>query len=440
MNKCINTRFEKGQISSTLPLSNNNSDDKSKKTNHKKYKITILNKYKIPKTNTKYKAVPTISQTNVKENLSNLINFKFGYNIKTESCKKYSCHSVTYSKRNLNSLNENFDSKYCFCPCCDYVSPSYKTFNTPKKSFNSNIRIKSDGNLLIYHRYMTESNLKKRINYTKIKKDKKACKKDNLIANNLFKKIKLPCKIPYKRIDTRNDIKYNNKYTIEKFKTIDKRKLKIDLLSVNDIECKKERLNNFLYGPNYMTEKKECELCHKLIFGYLYKFHFYSHPTKILNWMYLGTFKNANNIEEIKNLGINYILNCALEIKPTNLPKYIKYCHLKLVDNSSTDITKYFDQAFSFIELSRKNKGKILIHCKLGISRSPTILIGYFIKYMGHTTESALNFLKIKRTQIHPNLGFISQLNSYEKIYKKNQCKILSLSNSNLTTDLSLSK
>ena len=96
---------------------------------------------------------------------------------------------------------------------------------------------------------------------------------------------------------------------------------------------------------------------------------------------------------------------------------------MNLVDDPSIDIIQYFEQAFSFIELARKKKQKILIHCKLGISRSPAILIGYLIKHLGHTTASALNFIKSKRVQIHPNSGFINQLNLYERSFKKNQRK-----------------
>ena len=156
--------------------------------------------------------------------------------------------------------------------------------------------------------------------------------------------------------------------------------------------------------------------------------------------MFLGTFKNANNLEELKILRIKYILNCAIEIKPRNLPNYIKYFHLNLTDSPTTDITKFFEQAFSFIELARKKKEKILIHCKLGISRSPTILIAYFIKNMGHTTMSALEFLKSKRSQVHPNPGFITQLNSYERNIKKFQRNYLSPSITNSTADFSISK
>ena len=193
-------------------------------------------------------------------------------------------------------------------------------------------------------------------------------------------------------------------------------------------------MKNLLYGIPYMKEKKECELCHKLVESHIYKFHFCSHPTKILNWMFLGTFKNGNNLEELNNFDIKHILNCAIEIIPKNIPNNIKYCHVNMFDDPKADITLYFDKAFGFIEQARKKGEKILIHCKLGISRSPALLIGYFIKYRGFTTDTALTFLKSKRSQVHPNPGFIEQLYLYEQNIKQNKKGENNGSNSYSTT------
>ena len=236
--------------------------------------------------------------------------------------------------------------------------------------------------------------------------------------------------------------KYEPKNIIkfEKLKKL-KKKVKYDLTKINDEESKQERINNILYGIPYMNEKKECELCHKLVASHTYKFHFYSHPSKILNWLFLGTFKNANNLDEINTFGIKHILNCAIEIIPKNIPNNIKYCHINMLDDQNIDITLYFKKAFGFIEQARKKGEKILIHCKLGISRSPALLIGYFIKYRRFTTDSALEFIKSKRSQVHPNIGFIEQLYSYEKSLKQNQKNENNGSISNSTTmEYSISK
>jgi protein-tyrosine phosphatase len=209
-------------------------------------------------------------------------------------------------------------------------------------------------------------------------------------------------------------------------------KIDYDLNTINGIDSNNDRIRNLLFGISHITGKKKCELCHKMVEKHTYKFHYFTHPSKIFDWLYLGTFKNASNFQEMRIFKIKYILNCAYEINIDNLPKSIHYCHLKLTDNETTDIVQYFDQAFDFIEEARKKKENILIHCQLGISRSSTILIGYLIKYMGYTTETALEFLKSKRSSVHPNSGFREQLLSYEQTIKKNQRRIIKGNSSNI--------
>ena len=159
---------------------------------------------------------------------------------------------------------------------------------------------------------------------------------------------------------------------------------------------------------------KICPICHKEKEINKYAYHLSLHPSKILDWLYLGSYRNACDNKDIKNLGINYVLNCAIECKES-FPSDIKYCHLKISDRPKFKVIKFLDKASDFINEAQSNNGIILVHCQLGISRSTTCVISYFIKYLGYTAMSALNFIKKKRTQVMPNYGFLDQLKVYEK-------------------------
>ena len=172
--------------------------------------------------------------------------------------------------------------------------------------------------------------------------------------------------------------------------------------------------NLFNINQINITNKKKCPLCNKEIEKYKYKFHYNLHPSKIFNWLYLGCYRNACDKQEIKDLGINYVLNCAIECVES-FPKGVKYCHLKLNDMPFFKITPHLERATSFINKAQINNGIILVHCQLGISRSTSCVIAYMIKYMGYTAMSALNFIKKKRPQVMPNFGFLQQLITYEK-------------------------
>ena len=138
------------------------------------------------------------------------------------------------------------------------------------------------------------------------------------------------------------------------------------------------------------------------------------HPSKILEWLYLGSYRDACNIKALKELGINYVLNCAIECFES-FPSDIKYCHLKISDFPSFHIKTFFEKATFFINQAHLNNGIILVHCQMGISRSTSCVIAYFIKYLGYNAMDALNFIKKKRPQVMPNFGFLQQLIDYEK-------------------------
>ena len=171
------------------------------------------------------------------------------------------------------------------------------------------------------------------------------------------------------------------------------------------------------FGKNLLCkmEKKECNICHKYFDSHLFKIHYNSHPSQIFEWFYLGSFSNACDIKELRKNKINYILNCAIECHNKNLPKNIKELHLKIKDTENFDLINYFEEANEFINKCKLEGGTLLVHCKLGISRSASFVIAYLIKNNNLSVEKALDFVKQKRNQIKPNEGFMNQLKKYER-------------------------
>ena len=168
-----------------------------------------------------------------------------------------------------------------------------------------------------------------------------------------------------------------------------------------------------------LKAKKECELCHVMVYSHLYKIHHMSHPTQIFKYLYLGNFNQACNIQELKKLKINYILNCASDCYNYNLPKSVKELHLLVKDLEDFDIIKFFEKGNEFINKCKLMGGTCLVHCKLGISRSATFVIAYLIKHEKLTADEAFDFVKKKRISIRPNNGFMKQLHIYEKIVRE---------------------
>lgn len=143
--------------------------------------------------------------------------------------------------------------------------------------------------------------------------------------------------------------------------------------------------------------------------------------SEILPGLYLGNANDAKDLNLLQNNHIKLIINIS-----TNIPCYYKeenlfeYCHLSCYDTCQQNILQYFENIFKLIEQKLLLNENILVHCQGGISRSPSFIIGYLMKYHSKTFDQAYEFVKDKRKIINPNLSFLAQLTRYEHMITTN--------------------
>ncbi len=94
------------------------------------------------------------------------------------------------------------------------------------------------------------------------------------------------------------------------------------------------------------------------------------------------------------------------------------------MDSPQQPISLLFAEAIAFMIWCKKSKGKILVHCQAGISRSVTLVAAFLLYTTSLTLENILYLIKSKRSCIQPNQGFINQLKTFEA-YLKNNKKVL---------------
>lgn len=92
------------------------------------------------------------------------------------------------------------------------------------------------------------------------------------------------------------------------------------------------------------------------------------------------------------------------------------YLNIRVYDDEKTDLLKYWDNTFKYITKAKKEGSKVLVHCKMGVSRSASVVIAYAMKAMNWNFEKALNHVKEKRNCIKPNTSFLAQLETYQGI------------------------
>ena len=100
---------------------------------------------------------------------------------------------------------------------------------------------------------------------------------------------------------------------------------------------------------------------------------------------------------------------------------------LDVEDAECSSIDKIFPTALPLIEevLGKSPKAEptegevrpsscVLVHCMAGVSRSASVVIAFLIASQGWSLDEAMSFVKSKRKNISPNVGFAEQLANFE--------------------------
>ncbi|KAI7863969.1 protein-tyrosine phosphatase-like protein [Spinellus fusiger] len=202
----------------------------------------------------------------------------------------------------------------------------------------------------------------------------------------------------------------------------------------------------------------------------------YSHgPVCILPFLYLGSEQNANDLDVLNTMSIQYVINAATEVntihtqsfeplenllnamQSPSLAKHKLSTQCNRLHNEDTTlstksshsfssqytqtpihnaqittkqpigykkiswthqqegITDSLDDIIALIHRARATGHSILIHCQCGVARSATIVIAYVMKVLSFTMEKAYAFVKYRAPAISPNMHLIYQLQKYEQ-------------------------
>ncbi|XP_015671950.1 dual specificity protein phosphatase 13-like [Protobothrops mucrosquamatus] len=148
--------------------------------------------------------------------------------------------------------------------------------------------------------------------------------------------------------------------------------------------------------------------------------------------IYIGNMVTAHNKEELCQRGITHILNTAHNAwgSKGNQAFYgpeFSYYGIAAEDSVDFDLSAYFHPASEYIHQAlRAPKGKILVHCILGKSRSPALVLAYLMICQNLSLADGLEAL-LQHRAISPNRGFLKQLQDLdlELRYKRTRCQLL---------------
>ncbi|EJD49550.1 hypothetical protein AURDEDRAFT_182705 [Auricularia subglabra TFB-10046 SS5] len=171
-----------------------------------------------------------------------------------------------------------------------------------------------------------------------------------------------------------------------------------------------------------------------------------SFPSRVLPFLYLGNLNHASNAYMLHALGITHVVSvgeCAL-VPPPPVPGMqtpgasghcptgphaqgslwieeregrIKVLDIKGVcDDGIDSLRGQFGPICDWIDKARLEGGKVLVHCRVGVSRSATVTIAYVMKHLELPLIDAYLIVRSRRLSvlIQPNMRLLYNLVGWE--------------------------
>lgn len=193
-----------------------------------------------------------------------------------------------------------------------------------------------------------------------------------------------------------------------------------------------------------------------------------SFPSRILPFLYLGNLDHASNVDMLRVLGITHLVSvgetalappdhisakitpplkengrtryqrasakAAMAEDPSTVPSLhyqsqgITVLNVRNVSDDGIDSLRgTMREAVQFIEAARLSGGRVLVHCRVGVSRSTTIVLAYVMAHLDLGLVESYLLVRSRRLNIviQPHLLFLWELRGWETfLFKAKQAQI----------------
>jgi protein-tyrosine phosphatase len=121
--------------------------------------------------------------------------------------------------------------------------------------------------------------------------------------------------------------------------------------------------------------------------------------TQVLPWLWIGNAAYAQQLQYLMKLGITHIMNVTADVG-NHYPQHFVYQRIPLNDENNVDALSRFPTAVDFIKRVWQCRGKVYVHCSMGVSRAPAVVMAYIIKEKHLSLIDAYRFLKAVRPKV----------------------------------------
>ena len=142
------------------------------------------------------------------------------------------------------------------------------------------------------------------------------------------------------------------------------------------------------------------------------RLHLY--PAMVLPRLFLGGVESAEDRKVASDLGLTHVLTITADPHAVDVPPWCERLQLTLRDEKDEDIAQFFDTTFEFLSEALERGGRVLVHCKMGRSRSATLVLMFLVRSGRMSLSQAWQDVKACRRQLAINKGFGLQLIDFE--------------------------
>ncbi|KAJ6463357.1 hypothetical protein C8R45DRAFT_878169 [Mycena sanguinolenta] len=144
--------------------------------------------------------------------------------------------------------------------------------------------------------------------------------------------------------------------------------------------------------------------------------------TILPHFLFLGPeLTLPEHVKELQALGVKRILNIAIECDADDhglrlREEFERYSKIPMRDTvEEENISRGVRQVCELLDDARLHSAATYVHCKAGKSRSVTAVMAYLIHANHWTLSRAYAFVLERRKGISPNIGFVSELMTFEE-------------------------
>jgi protein-tyrosine phosphatase len=144
---------------------------------------------------------------------------------------------------------------------------------------------------------------------------------------------------------------------------------------------------------------------------------YYLRMSKILPRLWLSGAGEAYDGSFLRYGKITHVLNCAEELsaRPQQYGTDVVIQHIPMEDDESPEVELQILKAVNQLQDWYRQEYRVLVHCRAGISRSPTVVIAWMMLCNNMSFDDAWKKVVAARNYIRPNDYFMKFLKNLEK-------------------------